>query len=128
MHTGARVRSGLRISVALAIALLTMVSPLWAPLCAATACASRNSLAGSVPDGCHHISASIAHGYGVIAAAQLCGLKELPAAALREGVSSITLHACCMVADEALPSRQSPSRLFCNCAASKDKPPTTAVL
>src|ERR1700738_588707 len=109
MHTGARVRSGLRIAVALALALLTMVSALCAALCAATAGASRNSPADSVPDGCHHFSASIAHGYEVIAAAQLCGLKELPAATLREGVSSMTLHACVMIADEALPSRQSPS-------------------
>jgi hypothetical protein len=128
MNPRARVRSGLRIAVALAIALLTMVSPLCAPLCAATACASGNSTADSIPDGCHHASASTAHGYGVLAATQLCGLKELPVAALREGTSSMALHDCVMITDESLSSRQSPSFLFCSSAASNDKPPTTTVL
>src|SRR5260370_215062 len=92
MNKSAHLRSGLRIAIALSIAVLTAVSPLCAPLCAATACASGNS-ANSGLDGCHHASASAASAHGAIAAPQLCNLKELPAAALRNAKSSIEKHA-----------------------------------
>src|SRR6267154_2698696 len=129
MEKNLDVRRSLRPACALAVALLTMVSPLCAPLCALTACASRNSAADAVPNSCHHALASTAQSYGVIAAAQLCGLKELPAAALREGTPSMARHAKknlspyagVIIRDQSLPSRQSPSLLFCGSAASSDK-------
>ncbi len=134
MKMKAHLRGGLRIAIALIIALLTMVSPLCAPLCAATACASGNSAATQGEDGCHHSSASADdHGGGAIAAPQLCALKELPTAALRDFKSSMERHskrtlsllARDTAADESLTSQSSPSLLLRGSATSNDKPPAT---
>src|ERR1700692_3349485 len=133
MKMKAHLRSSLRIAIAVTIALLTMVSPLCAPLCAATACASGNSAADPGADSCHHVSASTADGYGAIAAPQLCNLKELPAAALRDVRSSreghakrtLSLLAFATAADESPASQLSPSLELLSSATSNDKPPAT---
>lgn len=136
MKMKAHLRGGLRIAIALTIALLTMVSPLCAPLCAATACASANSAADPRADSCHHVSASTADGYGAIAAPELCNLKELPAAALRDVRSSRERHAkqtlsqqaCATAADQSLANQFSPSLGLLSSATSNDKPPATPTL
>ena len=134
MKMKADLRGGLRIGIAVTIALLTMVSPLCAPFCAATACASGNSAATGA-DSCHHVSASTVDGYSAIAAPQLCNLKHLPVAALRDVRSStechakqiLSLQACPTAAVKSLASRFRPSLelLF---TTSNDKPPATSVL
>jgi len=135
MKKSAHLRSGLRIAIALSIAVLTAVSPLCAPLCAATACASGNS-ANSGLDGCHHASASAASAHGAIAAPQLCNLKELPAAALRNAQFSMerharripSLHANSAAASESLANHLSQPLWLLGSSVSRDKPPTTSVL
>jgi hypothetical protein len=127
-----RVHGGVRIAVVSTIALLTVVSPLCAPLCAATACASGISGA----DSCHHASASTADGAGAIGARQLCNLKELPAAALRDGMSVMKRHAKRTLpllardtaSDEPLTSQSGPSLLLRGSATSNDKPPAITAL
>jgi len=135
MNKSAHLRSGLRIAIALSIAVLTAVSPLCAPLCAATACASGNS-ANSGLDGCHHASASAASAHGAIAAPQLCNLKELPAAALRNAKSSIekhakrisSSHASSAAASASMANHLSQPLWLPSSDVSRDKPPTTTVL
>src|SRR5258708_27640533 len=92
MNKDAYFRSGLRIVVALSIALRSVVSPLCSPLCAATVCSSGKSATNSGLDGCHHASVSTADAYDAIAAPQLCNLIEMPAATLRDAKSSIEKH------------------------------------
>jgi len=136
MNMSAHVRGGWRIAVALIIALLTMVSPLCAPLCAATACASGNSAADSGRDDCHHASASTADGASAFAAPQLCNLKELPTAALRDLKSSteqhakapLLLHAHATAADQWLASQPSPSLWPPSSTISNDQPTVTTIL
>jgi hypothetical protein len=136
MKMKAHLRSGLRIAIAVAIALLTVVSPLCAPLCAASACASGNSAADSGSDGCHHASASTADGSGAIAAPQLCNLKELPTATLREVRSAMEQHAkripslqaCATPADQSPVSQLSPSLWLPSFAISRDLPLAPTVL
>src|ERR1700676_433867 len=136
MNMSAHVRGGWRIAVALIIALLTMVSPLCAPLCAATACASGNSAADSGRDDCHHASASTAAGASAFAAPQLCNLKELPTAALRDLKSSteqhakapLLLHAHATAADQWLASQPSPSLWPPSSTISNDQPTATTIL
>jgi hypothetical protein len=135
MNKSAHLRSGLRIAIALSIAVLTAVSPLCALLCAATACASGNS-ANSGLDGCHHASASAASAHGAIAAPQLCNLKELPAAALRNAQFSMerharripSLHANSAAASASLANHLSQPLWLLGSSVSRDKPPTTTVL
>jgi hypothetical protein len=135
MEKKAHLRSGLRITIAVALALLTMASPLCAPLCAATACASGNSSADVSRDDCHHASASTSHDAGAFAAPQLCNLKELPTAALRDVKSSteehanpLSPHACATVAGDSLASWSSLSLWLPSSTISNDKPPATTVL
>jgi len=135
MKKSAHLRSGLRIAIALSIAVLTAVSPLCALLCAATACASGNS-ANSGLDGCHHASALAASAHGAIAAPQLCNLKELPAAALRNVQFSMerharripSLHANSAAASASLANHLSQPLWLLGSSVSRDKPPTTSVL
>jgi len=136
MKQSAHFRSGLRIVVALSIALLTVVSPLCSPLCAATACSSGKSAANSGLDGCHHASVSTADAHDAIAAPQLCNLKEMPAAALRDAKSSIekhakripSLHASFAAASESSTNHLSQPLWPPGSGVSRDKPPTTTVL
>src|SRR6266852_1256787 len=136
MNKSAHLRSGLRIAIALSIAVLTSVSPLCAPLCAATACASGNSAANSGLDNCHHGSVSTADGHNAIAAPQLCNLKELPAAALRNARFSIERHASRIpslpasstAASESITNHLSQPLWPPSSGVSRDKPPTTTVL
>src|SRR5260370_32450160 len=136
MNKSANFRGGLRIVVALSIALLTVVSPLCSPLCAATVCSSGKSAADSGVDGCHHASASAASGHGAIAAPILCNLKELPAAALRNARFSIERHASripSLPASSTAASESSTNHLsqplwLAGSGVSRDKPPTTTVL
>jgi len=135
MNKSAHLRSGLRIAIALSIAVLTAVSPLCAPLCAATACGSGNS-ANSGLDGCHHASASAASAHGAIAAPQLCNLKELPAAALRNAQFSMerharripSLHANSAAASASMANHLSRPLWLLGSGVSRDKPPATSVL
>src|SRR5260370_5074720 len=136
MNKSAHFRSGLRIVVALSIALLSVVSPLCSPLCAATVCSSGKSAANSGLDGCHHASASAASGHAAIAAPQLCNLKELPAAALRNAQFSMerharripSLHANSAAASESLANHLSQPLWLLGSSVSRDKPLTTSVL
>src|ERR1700676_2279051 len=136
MEKTAHLHSGLRIAIAVALALLTMVSPLCAPLCAATACASGNSSADASRDDCHHASASTSHDAGAFAAPQLCNLKELPTAALRDLKSSteqhakapLLLHAHATAADQWLASQPSPSLWPPSSTISNDQPTATTIL
>jgi hypothetical protein len=136
MNKSAHLRSGLRIVVALSIALLTVVSPLCSPLCAATVCSSGKSAADSGLDGCHHASASAADAHDAIAAPQLCNLKEMPAAALRDAKSSIekhakrisSSHANSAAASASLANHLSQPLWLAGSGVSRDKPPTTTVL
>jgi len=136
MNKSAHLRSGLRIAIALSIAVLTAVSPLCAPLCAATACASGNSAANSGLDNCHHGSVSTADGHNAIAAPQLCNLKEMPAAALRNAQFSMerharripSLHANSAAASASMANHLSQPLWLLGSSVSRDKPPTTSVL
>ena len=133
MQKKAHLRSGLRIAIAVALALLTMGSPLCAPLCAATACASGNSSADASRDDCHHASASASasHDAGAFAAPQLCNLKELPTAALRnikEHANPLSLHVCVTVADDSLASSLSLSLWLPSSTISDDNRPATTIL
>lgn len=74
----------LRMALAGTVTFLTILSPLCAPLCAATSCHSASVAANSGQDGCHHALASSANTNVAIAAPQLCNLKELPAATLSD--------------------------------------------
>jgi len=136
MENSAHLYSGLRIAVALSIAVLTAVSPLCALLCAATACASGNFAATSGLDDCHHASASAANGHGAIAAPQLCNLKELPAAALRNAQFSmerharriLSLHANSAAASASMANLLSQPLWLPSSEVSREKRPTTTVL
>src|SRR6266851_10143149 len=135
MKQSAHFRSGLRIVVALSIALLSVVSPLCSPLCAATVCSSGKSAANSGLDGCHHASTPAASGHGAIAAPILCNLKELPAAALRNARFSIERHASRIpslpasstAASESIAKHLSQPLWPPTSGVSRDKPPTTTV-
>jgi hypothetical protein len=73
-----------RIAIAAALALLTVLPPLCAPLCAATVCHSGHSPANYGQDDCHHASVSNHTAYSAMAAPQLCSLRELSAATLMD--------------------------------------------
>src|SRR5579864_4139888 len=133
MDTRAYVCSGVRVAMASTIALLTSVSPLCAPWCAATACATGNSTAVPGADGCHRTFASTVDGSSAIGAPQLCNLKDLPAAALRDAKSSMephtkrthSLYANTTAANELLTGQLSPSLLLPGSATLKNKPPAS---
>src|SRR5579859_3700248 len=136
MDTRAYVRSSVRVAMALTIALLTIISPLCAPWCAATACATGNSTAVRGADGCHRTFASTVDGSSAIGAPQLCNLKGLPAAALRDAKSSTerhakrthSLYANTTAANESMTGQLSPSLLPPGSATLKNKPPATTIL